>query len=158
MAGMFLSATLSTTNYDALLEGWNDLVLQSSVYFHGGSSQYTCGSAAETARTNMISVSGDNWTITDGGCLTNQIITFANLSEKNYGDSSFALGATADSELSVSYSISTTSVCTESGGNLTILAIGDCTIIASQTGDYFYFPADNVTQTFTIGPDIAKIV
>jgi len=68
MSNMFLSITLSTANYNALLVGWNSLALQSGVTFNGGNSQYTCGSAAETARTNLIST--DIWTITDGNCMT----------------------------------------------------------------------------------------
>lgn len=59
---MFNVATLSTANYDALLNGWNAQTLQSGVDFHGGNSTYCTG---ETARDNMISAYG--WTITDGG-------------------------------------------------------------------------------------------
>ena len=59
---MFTGATLSTANYDALLNGWDPQVLQSSLTFSGGNSTYCLG---ETARTHMIS--SDNWTITDGG-------------------------------------------------------------------------------------------
>jgi hypothetical protein len=66
MAQMFLVVTLSTSNYDALLTGWNSLPsLQSNVLFDGGNSQYTAGGAAEAARTNLATTY--NWTITDGG-------------------------------------------------------------------------------------------
>ncbi|MCK5589162.1 MAG: BspA family leucine-rich repeat surface protein, partial [Candidatus Pacebacteria bacterium] len=63
MTEMFYNVTLSTTNYDALLNGWNAQVLQNGVTFHGGNSKY----CAVTAHDNMTSVSGHNWTITDGG-------------------------------------------------------------------------------------------
>ena len=66
---MFLGATLSDTNYDALLIGWDAQNLKPSEAFHGGNSQY-CTMAAQTARANMIDAvvnGGDNWTITDGG-------------------------------------------------------------------------------------------
>lgn len=59
---MFLGVTLSTKNYDALLNGWDAQTLQSGVPFHGGNSKYCLG---ETARANMVS--SDSWTITDGG-------------------------------------------------------------------------------------------
>jgi len=59
---MFYNATLSTTNYDALLIGWDAQTLQSGVDFHGGNSTYCAG---ETARAHMIS--SDSWTISDGG-------------------------------------------------------------------------------------------
>lgn len=61
---MFNGVTLSTTNYDALLNGWNAQVLKNGVVFDGGNSKYCLG---EVARTNMIDAGADNWTITDGG-------------------------------------------------------------------------------------------
>jgi len=59
---MFKDITLSTTNYDALLNGWNAQTLQNGVTFNGGNSKYYHGASA---RANMIS--SDGWTITDGG-------------------------------------------------------------------------------------------
>ncbi len=59
---MFIGATLSTRNYDALLNGWDAQDLQYGVPFHGGNSTYCNG---EAARTNMIAA--DNWSIPDGG-------------------------------------------------------------------------------------------
>lgn len=61
-----LSATgLSTTNYDALLVGWEAQAPSSGININFGGSKYTAGSAAATARQSLI----DNysWTITDGG-------------------------------------------------------------------------------------------
>ena len=62
MSDMFAGVTLSTTNYDALLNGWAQLDLKSNVQFHGGSSTYSC--ASQAARTLLINKS---WRITDGG-------------------------------------------------------------------------------------------
>jgi len=59
---MFLRATLSTSNYDSLLIGWDNQVLLNNVRFHGGFSTYCLG---EAARENMINVEG--WTISDAG-------------------------------------------------------------------------------------------
>jgi surface protein len=59
---MFDGATLSTANYDALLNGWDAQNLQTGVTFDGGHSTYCIG---EAARANMIT--SDGWTITDGG-------------------------------------------------------------------------------------------
>ncbi len=61
---MFLSATLSTANYDALLIGWEAQAVQDNVAFHGGNSKYSAGAAA-TARTALVN--DHSWTITDGG-------------------------------------------------------------------------------------------
>ena len=63
MADMFYGVTLSTANYDAILNGWSGLTLQNDVDFHGGNSKYS--SVSEAARTKIIS--DFNWTITDGG-------------------------------------------------------------------------------------------
>jgi len=61
---LLITATLSSTNYDALLIGWDAQNLQNGVSFNGGNSQF-CSTAAQTARANMIA--SDGWSITDGG-------------------------------------------------------------------------------------------
>ena len=66
MWDMFSGVTLSLANYDALLTGWNAQNLTPRVTFHGGNSLYT-STQAQTARANMISSTGHDWTITDGG-------------------------------------------------------------------------------------------
>ncbi|GAA4943149.1 hypothetical protein GCM10023314_15290 [Algibacter agarivorans] len=62
---MFTRVTLSTTNYDSLLIGWDAQILLSNVGFDGGLSKYCAG---EAARTNMIAT--DAWNIIDGGSAT----------------------------------------------------------------------------------------
>ncbi|MDM8566739.1 BspA family leucine-rich repeat surface protein [Candidatus Halobeggiatoa sp. HSG11] len=151
MSSMFMGVTLSTANYNALLEGWNALTLQSGITFDGGNSQYTCSSAAETARTNMIGT--DTWSITDGNCTTKlgQTITFTNPGDKSLTES-FNLGATTDSGLTISYTSTTIPVCTvgTTTGDVTPVTIGTCTITASQAGDATYTAAADITQTFAI--------
>jgi hypothetical protein len=61
---MFRDASLSTSNYEDLLIGWNGQVLQPGVIFDGGDSIF-CSSEANAARANIITTYG--WTITDGG-------------------------------------------------------------------------------------------
>jgi len=68
------NTTFSTSNYDAILIGW-EATLQAafpngsgytpSISINFGNSEYTGGGAAETARTSLIN--NFNWTITDGG-------------------------------------------------------------------------------------------
>ncbi len=65
MTNMFGSVTLSTANYDGILQGWSSQSVQSGVTFHGGNSQYSAG-AATTAR-GVLTGAPNNWTITDGG-------------------------------------------------------------------------------------------
>jgi len=59
---MFDGIALSTSNYDALLMGWDARVLRTYVTFSGGNSTYCYG---ESARTHMIDT--DHWYISDGG-------------------------------------------------------------------------------------------
>ena len=63
MGGMFGGVTLSTANYDALLNGWSNLTLQNGVSFSGGNSKYCYG---RTARDKMTSPPF-SWDIIDGG-------------------------------------------------------------------------------------------
>jgi len=63
MAYMLFDVTLSTTNYDALLNGWAANIVQNNVSFSGGHSIYS--TAAETARSTLVNTYG--WTISDGG-------------------------------------------------------------------------------------------
>jgi hypothetical protein len=60
-----LSNGLSTTNYDLTLIGWDDQSVQSGEQVDFGTSVFTLGGSAETARTNLIN--NDLWTINDGG-------------------------------------------------------------------------------------------
>ena len=64
MNDMFKNVTLSTANYDLLLQGFNELELQDNINFDGGNSKYSAGEIA-MYRANIIST--DSWTITDGG-------------------------------------------------------------------------------------------
>ena len=67
-------ANFSTSNYDAILIGW-EATLQAafpngsgytpSISINFGNSEYTGGGAAEASRTSLIN--NFNWTITDGG-------------------------------------------------------------------------------------------
>jgi surface protein len=63
MENMFQNTTLSTANYDALLNGWAAQIVQNDVIFSGGNSTYS--SAASTAKSALETTY--NWTITDGG-------------------------------------------------------------------------------------------
>lgn len=71
-----------------------------------------------------------------------------------------ALTATASSNLPVSYTSSTTSICTVSGNIATFLQPGICTITASQAGNANYLAATPVAQTFSVisAPPVTLIV
>ena len=63
MTDMFAGVTLPTADYDAMLIGFNTQNLHTNVSFHGGNSKY-CDIIVHE---NLESVTGHNWTITDGG-------------------------------------------------------------------------------------------
>ncbi len=79
-----------------------------------------------------------------------QTISFTAPTGVAYGDADVALGATATSNLAVSYASSTPTVCTIVSGKLHVVAAGSCTITASQAGNTTYNPAPDVRQTFAI--------
>ena len=83
-----------------------------------------------------------------------QTITFGAQANQTYvPNGAFALNplATASSGLSVSYTSTTTSVCSITGTTVTMLSAGTCIIAADQAGDANYQAAAQVTQTIAIG-------
>lgn len=62
MGGMFAGVTLSTENYDALLNGWSKLELQKNVQFGADDNMYCKGAAARELLYDKY-----RWGITDGG-------------------------------------------------------------------------------------------
>ena len=81
-----------------------------------------------------------------------QVITFANPGAQNFGTTP-TLSASASSGLAVSFSSATTGVCTiTSGGSLTFITAGTCTINANQAGNAAWLAATTVSQTFNVNP------
>jgi surface protein len=64
MEYMFTDVTLSTANYDAMLDKWSKQSVQPNVTFSGGNSKYC--DVGEAGR-NILTNATNNWTITDGG-------------------------------------------------------------------------------------------
>ena len=62
MTNMFTGVTLSTANYDSILDSWSKQVVQSNVTFSGGNSKYC--DLGEAGKAILV---GKGWTITDGG-------------------------------------------------------------------------------------------
>ena len=65
LSNFMTGVTLSTINYDALLIAWEAQAPNTGITVDFGSSEYSLGSSAATARANLISTY--SWTITDGG-------------------------------------------------------------------------------------------
>jgi hypothetical protein len=79
-----------------------------------------------------------------------QTITFGALSGQTLGAAPFRLTATASSGLTVSFASTTPSVCTVSGATVTLVAVGTCTIQATQAGNANYTAATPVSQSFAV--------
>ena len=82
--------------------------------------------------------------------LTPQSIAFAALSDRTLGGPPIDLVASASSGLPVTFSSLTTGVCTVGGNTVTLIAVGACTIRASQAGNATYAPAPTVDQSFAV--------
>ena len=90
------------------------------------------------------------FTLTASG-QASQTITFPNPGSRTFSSTPIALTATASpSGLTVSYGTQTPSVCSVVGSNVTMLTLGNCTIVASQIGNATYLPATQVSQSFGI--------
>jgi hypothetical protein len=79
-----------------------------------------------------------------------QTIEFGELAPRYVGSAPFAPGATASSDLPVSYTTSPLSVCTVAASLITLKAAGTCTITANQPGNEEYLPAAAVSQGITV--------
>jgi len=110
-----------------------------------GSAIFTDDNLNVNPSTQSISLKG-----TGNAVLQSQTITFNNPGPKNFGTSP-TLTATATSGLTVEFSSATTAVCTiTSGGALTTVSAGSCTVNANQPGNSTYSAAPQVSQSFSI--------
>ncbi|MEM9856095.1 MAG: BspA family leucine-rich repeat surface protein [Bacteroidota bacterium] len=147
MNKMLTSSGLSTANYDAILEAWSQLSLQSDVTFGADGITYCNGA---DARQSIID--NFNWTITDAGenCTqAAQTITFNPIEDKFLEAGSIALTATASSGLDVNFEL-VSGPATLDGDMVSFTGLGEVTVRASQAGNTEFLPADPVEQTFEV--------
>jgi mono/diheme cytochrome c family protein len=79
-----------------------------------------------------------------------QTISFDNPGTRTLGAGAVALAAVATSSLAVSFVSDTPAVCTISGTNANLIAIGTCTVRAQQAGNANFNAAPDVPQSFTV--------
>ena len=85
-----------------------------------------------------------------------QTINFGAMATKYMGDSAITINATSNVKLPLTFVSSTPANCTiRNGTAVTILALGTCTITASQAGNSSYTAATSVTQSFSIASPLA---
>lgn len=78
-----------------------------------------------------------------------QSISFPVPASPTYGGTA-SLNATATSGLAVTYASNTPSVCSVTGATVTALAVGSCSIAATQAGDVNWLAASPATQSFAV--------
>ena len=86
---------------------------------------------------------------TTTGSKTNQTLSFGSAPTVVVGGTG-TVSAIATSGLAVSYASTTPDICTVTGGTVTGIATGTCTITADQAGDVSYNQASQVTQSFVV--------
>ena len=79
-----------------------------------------------------------------------QIIAFPAIPSTSFSAGTVTLTATASSGLAVTYTSATPAVCSVSGSTVSLLAVGNCGIVAHQAGNTFYLAAPAVGRNFTI--------
>jgi alpha-tubulin suppressor-like RCC1 family protein len=80
-----------------------------------------------------------------------QSVTFGRFTSQRFlGDAPFTLSATASSGLPVAFETRTEDVCSVSGSSVAILAVGICSIAATQRGDGTFAAAPQVVHSFHV--------
>lgn len=120
----------------------------------------TLGATASTVPFASVTTNGSDVTGTATGTTgsgwTSQTITFPALADQMAGAAAQTAAATASSGLPVSYATSTPSVCSVSGAGVTPLAVGTCTVTATQEGNATYGAAAPVSRSFAVTAPVAS--
>lgn len=131
--------TVQPGDFDA-----NGVTLGSAINLNGS----TMTSEGTNVVLNLANVGATTGVLVNGQ--QTQSITFTNPGDQTFGTTP-TLTATASSSLPVAFSATTTAVCTvTSGGMLTFVNTGSCTVNANQSGNASYLPASQVSQTFMV--------
>ncbi|WP_237736753.1 IPTL-CTERM sorting domain-containing protein [Delftia acidovorans] len=131
--------TVQPGDFDA-----NGVTLGTAINLNGS----TMMSGGANVALNLANVAATTGVLVNGQ--QTQSITFTNPGDQAFGTTP-TLTATASSSLPVAFSATTTAVCTvTSGGMLTFVNTGSCTVDANQSGNASYLPASQVSQTFMV--------
>ena len=131
--------TVQPGDFDA-----NGVALGTAINLNGS----TMTSGGTNVVLNLANVAATTGVLVNGQ--QTQSITFTTPGDQTFGTTP-TLTATASSSLPVAFSATTTAVCTvTSGGMLTFVNTGSCTVDANQSGNASYLPASQVSQTFMV--------
>ncbi len=84
-----------------------------------------------------------------------QTIDFSALANKTFGDPAFSVSASTSSSLAITFTAE--GDCTVLANEVSIIGGGSCTVTASQAGNANYHPAEPVSRTFTIAPQLVTL-
>jgi|GEM_PF-1289234 len=119
----------------------------------------TPGTYPVTVAVGSLAAANYTFSFVNGTLTVNQAgqtISFPAIADKTYGDAAFALNATSNSGLTVSYSV-VSGPATIAGNTVTITGAGTVTIAADQAGDANYLAATQATQTFAVNKAILSV-
>jgi surface protein len=141
MNNMFNGINLSTTNYNALLNGWGSRIEKNNITFHAGGSKYSLSGV--TGRNILTGTY--NWTITDGGyvidcdTLTSANTIFTLASNTTSSGTCFIVSATNVTIDCNGYTITGNNVSNSYGvySNQNKTNVKNCVITNYSTGIYF---------------------
>ncbi|MES3026210.1 MAG: RHS repeat-associated core domain-containing protein [Pseudomonadota bacterium] len=86
-----------------------------------------------------------------------QTISFGALANQRIGAAPITLAAGASSALPVSFTSATPTTCSVAGDQLTLVAVGNCSVAADQAGTASVNPAAQVAQSFLIGQAVVAL-
>jgi outer membrane protein OmpA-like peptidoglycan-associated protein len=138
--------------------------LSSGTVFGSNGSTLTATPSSGAATFSGLGITGlpGTYTITySSGSLTNssqtislakadQTITFSAPTGRPWSATAFAVTPTASSGLSVSLASTTSSICTVSALDVSMVTVGSCSLTATQVGNDYFNAAVSVSRSFTI--------
>ena len=113
-----------------------------------------CSVVASQDGNNLFDVAPDqlqSFAVLDSAKQT-QTLNFAALPNRQLGEAPFSISASASSGLPVSFSTATFPVCQISGGKVTLMTAGICTLVAQQDGNNTFNPVLVVRSFIVIDP------
>lgn len=147
---------LAISGYRYSLDGGNSyLTLDNAVDNGDGTSSFLVeGLTAGSTYSVLIAAKNSlGWGATSSSLsLTAQLVDFASLADTYIGVGTIGLVSLSPNNLPYTYTADPSSVCTVSGSVVTLVGLGDCTIVQDQAGDANNL-ATNASATFEVLAD-----
>jgi len=137
-SGLAVTFSSGTTSICSVAGSTLSLLIQGTCIVHAAQA----GNASWAAATTVI----QSFAV----LLAPQTITFTPLTGTHYATAQVPLSATATSGLTVTFSSTTSSICSVSGSTLSLLIPGTCIVHAAQAGNTVYAAASTQVQSFAV--------